>query len=359
MLHLIRLLAIVSLCSVAACVSAERASYEADVKNIRKVGEEWRSLYNAGDYEKIPELYTKDTLVMPRGRPVVVGRDGMRRAVGGLAAGRDVDIQINEKEIVVVGDYGWLVSEFEVAYMTPGAEQADVEYGRSLILFRKDADGEWRVHRDMDSPAPPPSGPLNNLTAEDSRSLPTPGAWTGEDRNVPTKCDQLAASKYVRQRLAPPVARAEIDVPAAIRQCTSDLARLPDDPRIHFHLGRLYGYAGDKEKSRFHRLAAAEAGNHNAIFLLAFLDFVAAKEDSGRCTALSEMKRAAELGNYSAQLTLSAYMLDGRAPLECESMPSRGRLAAYAAEAAKHADGFFESLLATHLSLDTQAKTSP
>lgn len=311
---------------------------------IRAIGERWQSLYQAGAYDQIPELYTVDTLVMPRGRPAIEGREAMSRAVGGLAAGRRVEIDLEERELVVRPPYAWMVNDFEITYFPREGGQPEVDYGRSLIIYREDADGAWRIHRDFDAPAPRPAGQAE------------PGAdtgffddgWTGDDRIEATECDRLASSRYVRQRLAPPRSRDEIDVPAAIEQCEADLARLPDDPRIHFHLGRLYGYSGDRDLSRFHREAAAAAGNHNAIFLLAYLDFLTSSDEGARCGAVTEMRRAARLGNYSAQLYYSAARLDGRIR-HCGGLASEAEVHAYLEAAQPQVDGFFETLLVDHL----------
>lgn len=127
------------------------------VAAIRALGEQWRLLYAPGRHAEIPELYTEDCLVMPRGRPAIVGREQMRRAVGGLAAGRKIDISIELREVVVHGDFAWSVAEFVVRY-TPRdrATPPRVEHARSLVVYRRDADGRWRIHRDIDAPAPEP-----------------------------------------------------------------------------------------------------------------------------------------------------------------------------------------------------------
>lgn len=130
----------------------------AEAGKIRAVGKAWMAAYQAGDYDAIPDLYTEDAWIMPRGRPRIVGREQLRKALGGLAAGRDVDIAITERELVVDGDLAWFISDFRVTYGTADdAVPPKTEFGRSLIIYRKGADGRWRVHRDIDSPAPVPA----------------------------------------------------------------------------------------------------------------------------------------------------------------------------------------------------------
>ena len=133
--------------------SSEPADIEADRAAINAIGDLWMEAYQAGDHDRIVDLYTEDAWIMARGRPKLEGREAIGRSFGGLAAGRQVDIDILVEEIQVIGDYAWLVSEFTVNYE---AEDGTVEQslGRSLLIYQRGADGKWRIHRDMDTPAP-------------------------------------------------------------------------------------------------------------------------------------------------------------------------------------------------------------
>lgn len=342
---MVSLIAVTLACASPASATGAAAD-QANIAAVRAVGQQWRALYAAGRFADIPELYTADTVVMPRGRARIEGREQMRKSIGGLAAGRKIDIETREREIKLMGNYAWYVGDFTVTYTSPGGAPSATEEGRSIIIYRRDSDGRWRIHRDIDSPAPHPA-PVK-IAAPAAGGGPVPALWDPATRQAPVACDRLASSRYDRTRLAPPAARADIDVPAAIVACEADLARLPGDPRLHFHLGRLYGYAGDKEKTLFHRRAAAQAGNHNAIFLLGYLDWAAARDDTARCAAAQRMKLAADRGNYSAQLTYASYFIEGRfAP--CADAAGKAEVAAYLAKARPAVDGFFETRLADHL----------
>jgi ketosteroid isomerase-like protein len=335
-----------------------------DIAAIRAVGNQWRALYAQGRFNEIPDLYTIDTMVMPRGRPKIEGRDAMRRSIGGLASGRRVDIDVTEREITVSGNYGWFVSDFKVTYSTPNSPAPPTtEFGRSLIVFRRDGDRQWRIHRDMDSPAPhltsaPPAAVLPTAPAHVAqmtpRIRPVPAMWDPKSRTEVTECDRMTSSRYDRTRLAPPRARDAIDVPAAIAQCQADLLRFPNDPRLTFQLGRVYGYSGDAAKTLAAREASAAAGNHNTIFLLGYLDWVAAKDDSARCQAAREMKLAADRGNYSGQLTYASFFFEGKFAA-CPDAASTTEVAAYVAGARPAVDGFFETRFADHLLAQTKA----
>ena len=345
--------------------SAETRTNAGDIAAIRAAGKAWAKAYSDGRYAEIPDLYTVDTLVMPRGRPRIEGREAMRRAVGGLAAGRHVDIAVTEREVRAVGDYGWYIGDFRVTYTPkePGAAAVS-ENGRSLIIYRRDSDGRWRVHRDMDSPAPElaTAGTVAShsdaLLAATAGTYDQPAAWNPKARTTAVECDRLTASKYDRTRLAPPVTREAMDVPRAIAVCEADLARLPGDPRLLFQLGRIYAYAGDKAKTLAARraAAAAAAGNDNAIFLLGYLDFQAATDQAARCAAEARMRLAADRGNYSAQLSYASYLVEGKFD-QCAGHASIATAAAYVAAARPQVDGFFETRFAETLAAQLKAKT--
>lgn len=349
-------------------VAQQTASQKAaDIEAVRAVGREWQAHYAAGRFSAIPELYTTDTMVMPRGRPRIEGREAMRRAVGGLAAGRSIDIDLTEREVVVNGDMAWFIGDFRVTYSSPNASTpARTEHGRSLILFRRDSDGRWRVHRDIDSPAPAPAvGPAGSGSSVPAANVgdtqvagatdpsAAPRMWDPASRTTVTECDRLTASRCDRSRLAPPVAREAMDVAAVIRQCEADLARYPGDARIHFQLGRVYGYSGNAAKTLEHRRAAAAAGNHNAIFLLGYLAWASATNESAKCDAARDMRLAADRGNYSAQLTYASLFLEGRLS-GCGDVASREQVLAHVRAARPAVDGFFETRLAEHLAFELE-----
>lgn len=192
------------------------------------------------------------------------------------------------------------------------------------------------------------------LAASVPATAAEPPVWDPGTRTEPTECDRLTAGRYDRYRLAKPKARDEIDVPAAIRQCEADLAKRPNDPRLHFNLGRVYGYAGDKQKTLYHRQAAAALGDTNSIFLLGYLALGEAKDEAARCEAARQMKLAADRGNYSARMAYTSFVLEGRFAA-CKETPSSAQLLEYAKAAKTQADGFFENRFADHLVSEASA----
>ena len=163
-------------------------------------------------------------------------------------------------------------------------------------------------------------------------------------RTEVTRCDQLTALRYDRDRLAKHVDRADMDIPAAIAQCEADLAKWPNDPRINYQLGRVYGYAEQRPKSRAAREASAAAGYPAAMFLLGYLDMIAAKTDAERCSAGERIRLSADRGGYAGLVGYPAYVLDGHLK-NCPGTADAQALLAYLERARPAADGFFERML--------------
>lgn len=133
----------------------ERSAAAAEA--IRQSGRDWTTYYEAGDYDAVAELYTVDTLVMPRNSRPMVGREQVRSSLHKLAGGRKVLVEATEKELVVAGDIGWVVSDFRITYTSADPAVAPrVDHGHALLIYRQDPDGKWRIHRDIDTPAPAP-----------------------------------------------------------------------------------------------------------------------------------------------------------------------------------------------------------
>lgn len=63
-----------------------------------------------------------------------------------------------------------------------------------------------------------------------------------------TDCDRQASHGDDPWHVAPDVARRDMDFDKAIAACSEALKRDPENPRLNYQLGRLYGYSGQWQK---------------------------------------------------------------------------------------------------------------
>ncbi|WP_024510480.1 DUF4440 domain-containing protein [Bradyrhizobium sp. ARR65] len=102
------------------------------------------------DYAGLAGLYTENARVMPPDAPIVSGRPAIeefwRTAANAFGM---TDAALRTVDVEVVGDTAYEVGE---AQLTLGSGQAKVKY---LVVWRRDRDGTWRLHRDIWNNMPP------------------------------------------------------------------------------------------------------------------------------------------------------------------------------------------------------------
>ena len=136
-------------------VTGQGAGRDADVEAIRALGDQWLKAYETRDADAVAALFTKDAWVMPRGRPPLKGRDAIRASVAASSDRRKITLWIEEEELVVTGDWAWTIGAFTITLGSPEDDQPPVSSsGRAMLIYKREADGDWRIHRDMDTPAP-------------------------------------------------------------------------------------------------------------------------------------------------------------------------------------------------------------
>jgi ketosteroid isomerase-like protein len=96
------------------------------------------------DYAAMAALYTENAMVLPPDGPIVTGRPAIeefwRSAANALGLTGAV---LRTRDLEVAGDTAYEVGE---ANLNLGGGQITVKY---LVVWMKDADGNWRLHRDI------------------------------------------------------------------------------------------------------------------------------------------------------------------------------------------------------------------
>lgn len=116
---------------------------------------EWSVAFIAGDAAAIANLYTEDgAQVEPagdwrRGREAITM--GMKTQLDTLNVTAREDIP---EEVIVAGDYVVEFGHYSYAATSKNGNKPVTGAGRYMVLWRKDADGQWRIHRDLGNEAP-------------------------------------------------------------------------------------------------------------------------------------------------------------------------------------------------------------
>lgn len=130
--------------------------------------------------------------------------------------------------------------------------------------------------------------------------LATP-ALADEVGDAIAACDALTASPFDPGRRADGLSLGQIDVEAALPVCTHALELSPDDPRLHFQLGRIYEASQQFDLAWEAYLKGAEMGLPISMRGIARMAFIGLGRPVEIETALKWYRAAADEGLVTAQ----------------------------------------------------------
>ena len=131
-------------------------------KAVRDADEQWSKVAAAKDLDKTVSFYADDAVVLPPNQAAVTTKDGIRNLWKGfLESLTDISWKTSRVEMAKSGDMGCLIGTYEMT-MKDGSK----DKGKYCEVWKKQADGKWKVSADMfssDLPAPgasssPPAG---------------------------------------------------------------------------------------------------------------------------------------------------------------------------------------------------------
>jgi uncharacterized protein (TIGR02246 family) len=117
---------------------------------------EWSAAFLAGNAAGIAALYTEDGATVQASGEWSRGRDGITKSMQAqfdtLAVTAREDIT---EEVTPAGEYAVEIGHFSSQGTSKTDKSPRTSAGRYMVLWRKDADGVWRLHRDIGNEVPP------------------------------------------------------------------------------------------------------------------------------------------------------------------------------------------------------------
>jgi uncharacterized protein (TIGR02246 family) len=131
----------------------KRTTMNSDEQAILTVHKVWIEAVNAGDVERLLTLMTDDAMFLNPGQ-APLGREGF--PVGFSAAHREFQIRcVSEpQEVVVAGDVAHAVCTDSLSLVPRRGGEATTLAGHRLTVYRRQADGHWRLARDAHTLSP-------------------------------------------------------------------------------------------------------------------------------------------------------------------------------------------------------------
>jgi uncharacterized protein (TIGR02246 family) len=123
----------------------------ADEAAIRSAVSDWAAAAQAKDAEKFVSFYAEDATVMMEDAPDVTGIAGIREAIGGMMQDPNFALSFTPTGVEVArsGDLALESGSYSMTMTDPASKQAATEKGNYLVVWKKQADGTWKVSRDI------------------------------------------------------------------------------------------------------------------------------------------------------------------------------------------------------------------
>jgi uncharacterized protein (TIGR02246 family) len=117
---------------------------------------------NSGDSARTMGMmahYEDGAIVMLPGMPAMNGKAAIEQGLGGMLASMKLsDARFSTIDVIISGDYAIETGTFQLS-MTPKGGKAAPDKGKYLTVWHKQADGSWKIVRDINnSDTAPPAG---------------------------------------------------------------------------------------------------------------------------------------------------------------------------------------------------------
>ena len=114
-----------------------------------------QAAFKAKDAAKVASFYAADADIVP---PFQLPRPGVEQEKATIADFSDPAFDLEfvnvRTEVSPAGDMAYTRGTYTVAYTNPGNQQVASQSGNYLTVFRKTAEGGWKIVQDMSTPGP-------------------------------------------------------------------------------------------------------------------------------------------------------------------------------------------------------------
>lgn len=144
---------------LASCASP--ASRSADEAKIHGLIREWDAAAQAKDLEAFASVYADGAVIMLPNIPDIRGVQAIREGIGGMMQDPNFRLSFTADEVIVSrsGDLAYETGKYSMTMSGPDGRPSR-EQGSYVVIWRKQADGRWKVVVDApisDAPAAPPT----------------------------------------------------------------------------------------------------------------------------------------------------------------------------------------------------------
>ena len=130
---------------ISICTGLAADSKGADAKAVRDADADWSKVAGAKDLDKTVSYYADDAMVLPPNEAMVTSKDGIRNLWKGfLDSLADISWNTTRVETSKSGDMAFTVGTYQMTMKNGTSEK-----GKYCEVWKKQADGKWKVVTDM------------------------------------------------------------------------------------------------------------------------------------------------------------------------------------------------------------------
>jgi uncharacterized protein (TIGR02246 family) len=122
--------------------------------SIRSMDKDWNSAVAAKDADKAASFYADDGQLLEPGAPPAVGKDAVHKMWAGLVSSPNfgsLTFEPSTVKVATAGDLAYEIGTYQMEMKDPKGKPT-VEKGKYVVIWKKQADGAWKVEVDTDNP---------------------------------------------------------------------------------------------------------------------------------------------------------------------------------------------------------------
>jgi uncharacterized protein (TIGR02246 family) len=129
-------------------MSANQSSYSADERAIRSALSSYEDALNASDTEAVMPLYAEDGVFMPPNNPSAVGKAAVRQAYDAVFKSITLKVKFTVAELITMSpEWAFVRTNSAGTNKINATGAVSPEGNQELFIFKKGADGKWRIAR--------------------------------------------------------------------------------------------------------------------------------------------------------------------------------------------------------------------
>lgn len=126
---------------------------------IERLGHQWEEAANTGQVERLMEVYAPDAVILPPGGPLIEGTATIRELFRQEFETFDTKIAFTTQRLEVEGDLAYRRGTYVWRGTERGSGRVLETTNKFLEIWKRQADGSWRIAVDTWNAAGPPAPP--------------------------------------------------------------------------------------------------------------------------------------------------------------------------------------------------------